>query len=61
MKYQGKTPLNYQYMFNKNDGQEGKINLFWDGYQWEGGGHKERGNEGEYGGCILYLYMQIEE
>jgi hypothetical protein len=26
-----------------------------------GGGHKERGNEGEYGGSILYSYMKIEE
>jgi hypothetical protein len=24
------------------------------------GGHKERVNEGEYGRCILYLYMKIE-
>jgi hypothetical protein len=22
-----------------------------------GGGHKERDNEGEYGGCVLYQYM----
>jgi hypothetical protein len=25
------------------------------------GGHKERGNEDEYGGNILYPYMKIEE
>jgi hypothetical protein len=32
------------------------------GYQWkEGGGHKDRWNEGEYGGCILYTYMKIEQ
>jgi hypothetical protein len=30
-------------------------------YQWEVGGPNERGNEGEYGGCILYPYMKIEE
>jgi hypothetical protein len=24
-------------------------------------GHKERGNESVYGGCILYPYMKIEE
>jgi hypothetical protein len=30
-------------------------------YQWEVGGHKERGSEGEYGGCILYPYMKVEE
>jgi hypothetical protein len=23
------------------------------GYQWEVDGHKERGNEGEYGRCVL--------
>jgi hypothetical protein len=30
----------------------------------EVGGHKERVNEvneGDYGGCILYSYMKIEE
>jgi hypothetical protein len=26
-----------------------------------GVGHKERGNEGVYGRCVLYLYMKIEE
>jgi hypothetical protein len=30
------------------------------GCQWDRGGHKERVNEGEYGGCILYSYMKIE-
>jgi hypothetical protein len=25
------------------------------------GEHKERVNEGEYGRCILYLYMKVEE
>jgi hypothetical protein len=25
------------------------------------GGHKERGNEGKYGGCILNPYMKVEE
>jgi hypothetical protein len=25
------------------------------------GGYKERINEGEYGGCILYSYMKIEK
>jgi hypothetical protein len=32
-----------------------------DGYLWEGVGHKERGNEGVYGRCILYPYMKIEK
>jgi hypothetical protein len=27
------------------------------GYQWEGGGHNERGSEGEYDGNILYTCM----
>jgi hypothetical protein len=30
-------------------------------YLWEGDRHKERVNEGEHGGCILYSYMKIEE
>jgi hypothetical protein len=25
------------------------------------GRHKEKMNEGEYGGCILYSYLKIEE
>jgi hypothetical protein len=32
------------------------------GYQWQGGGgHKQRVDECEYSGCILYSYMKIEE
>jgi hypothetical protein len=31
------------------------------GYQCEESGHKERVKEAKYGGCILYLYMKIEE
>jgi hypothetical protein len=31
------------------------------GYQWEGSGHKERVNEYEYGGFILYSNMKIRE
>jgi hypothetical protein len=27
------------------------------GHQWEGGGYKEGGLEGEYGGNILYIYV----
>jgi hypothetical protein len=44
----------------KNEGQEGKINLFRGRVQWERSGHKERGNEGEFGGCILYQYKKIK-
>jgi hypothetical protein len=43
------------YTFLKNEGQEGKTGLF---CLWEsvvGSGHKERLNESEYGGCILYV------
>jgi hypothetical protein len=27
----------------------------------EGGRHKEKVDEGEYGGCILYSYIKTEE
>jgi hypothetical protein len=27
-------------------------------YLWEGGGHKERVNEGEYGGYSLHSYIR---
>jgi hypothetical protein len=33
----------------------------WGGYQWEADGHKEKGDEGERGGYILYPQMKIEE
>jgi hypothetical protein len=39
----------------------GKINLCWRDYQWEGSGHKERGDEGIYSGCVFYSYMEIVE
>jgi hypothetical protein len=29
LKYQGKTLLDHQYTFFKNEGQEGKMGLFW--------------------------------
>jgi hypothetical protein len=35
--------------------------LFWEWIPVGGGGHKKRVNEGEYGGCIFYLYIKIEE
>jgi hypothetical protein len=42
---------------------EGKIGLSRSGggYQWEVCRYKEKVNEGEYGGCILYPCMKIEE
>jgi hypothetical protein len=60
MKCQEKTPLDYQYTLKKNEGLEGKTGLFW---RWVtmGRENKERGNESEYGGCILYSYMKIEQ
>jgi hypothetical protein len=36
----------------QNDGREGKTGLFLSWVPVEGGGHKERVNEGEYGGCV---------
>jgi hypothetical protein len=40
----------------------GKKEVFSGGeYQGEVGGHKERGNEDEYGGYVLYPYIKIEE
>jgi hypothetical protein len=38
-----------------------KINLFQGWVSVGGGGHKERWNEGAYGGYVLYPYMKIEE
>jgi hypothetical protein len=32
-----------------------------EGDQWEGGGDKERGSEGEYGGNILHTCMKMEK
>jgi hypothetical protein len=61
LKYQGETPLDYQYILNLKKMKGRRKQIFSrDGCQWEGGVHKERGNEGEYG-CIFYPYMKIEE
>jgi hypothetical protein len=65
LKYQGETPFDYQYTLNlkkeKKEERERKRSLFWGWIPVGGGGHKERQNEGEYGGCILHPYMEIEE
>jgi hypothetical protein len=47
----------------KNEEQEVKQVLPRGAFQWEEGenGHKESVNKGEYGGCILYSYVKIEE
>jgi hypothetical protein len=31
------------------------------GNQWEGEGKTEWVKDGEYGGCVLYLFMKIEQ
>jgi hypothetical protein len=31
------------------------------GYQWEGGGNKERVTEGEYGGNTMYSCIKLEK
>jgi hypothetical protein len=51
----------YIFYTKKNEGEEGKIGLFWECVPVGDGGHKERVNEGEYSRCILYSYMKIEE
>jgi hypothetical protein len=58
-----KTPwtINIHLVFLKNEGQEGKTNLFWGWVTVGDGGHKEMGNKGVFGGCGLYPYMKIEE
>jgi hypothetical protein len=38
------------------NGREVKQVLSGDGYQWEGGEHKERVKEGEYGASIIFMY-----
>jgi hypothetical protein len=42
-------------------GRRKKINLFPVSVPVGGSGRKERGNKGEYGGCVLYSYVKIEE
>jgi hypothetical protein len=62
LKYQGKAPLDYQYIINyKNEGKEAKINPSCGWVPVGGGRHKERGNVGAYDRCVLYPYMKTEE
>jgi hypothetical protein len=56
LKYQGKSPLNYQYAE-----QESKTDPIQGRYQGEGGGHKKMVIKSEQGGCILYSCMKIEQ
>jgi hypothetical protein len=39
------------------ENKKAKQVLFGELVPWEGGGYKERGQEGEYGGNILYSCM----
>jgi hypothetical protein len=41
-------------------GRRGKLVFSRGGYKWQEGEYKERVNEGEHSGCILYPYMKIE-
>jgi hypothetical protein len=45
--------LDYQYTVLKNEGQEGKIGLFWGWVPVRGGRHKERGLR-----CIWWMYFE---
>jgi hypothetical protein len=61
LKYQGKSLLTINIHLKKmNSRRENQVQGW---VSVGGGGHKERGNEGEYGVCILHLhsYMNTEE
>jgi hypothetical protein len=47
--------------FFVNEGQEGKTNSVQGLHQWEGGEHKERMKEGEYGGNTTYSCIKMEQ
>jgi hypothetical protein len=49
MPRQNPLGLSIYTFFFKNEGQEGKQFFSGGGYLWEGGRHKRRVNEGEYG------------
>jgi hypothetical protein len=59
--YLNSLPRLLSFIPPKNEGQEGKIILFLEWVPMWGDGHKERGNEGICGGCVLYTYMKIKE
>jgi hypothetical protein len=55
-------PLSFTVTFSEGPSTKGENKSFLGrGCQWEGGRHKERGNEGVYGECVLNPYMKIEE
>jgi hypothetical protein len=49
------------HLIKENEGQEGKINFFWEWVPVGGYGHKERGKESVYCGYILYPYIKMVE
>jgi hypothetical protein len=53
--------INLFIFFYKNEGQEGKVNHFWELVPLERGWPKERVGEGVYNGSILYPCMEIEK
>jgi hypothetical protein len=62
LKHHSETPLYYQYTHTQEkEGNEGKTGLFWAWVPVGRDGHKERVNGGEYGECILYSYMKIDD
>jgi hypothetical protein len=62
LKYQGKTPLGYHYIFNFRKCRiGGKIKLFWGLVSVGVGGPKGRRNEVVYGEYVLYPCMKTEE
>jgi hypothetical protein len=61
LKYQDNLALDYQYTLNQETCRaKGKIKYFLREMYSGTKVHEERGNEGDYGGCILYPYMKIE-
>jgi hypothetical protein len=54
LKCQGEISLGYQYTLKKYEGHEGKTSFLWGWILMRGGRHKERVNDSDYCGCILY-------
>jgi hypothetical protein len=54
-------PLYNQYTLEKMKDRKIKQVLSWVGYQWDGGGHEKSVKENNYGRCILYSCMKIEQ
>jgi hypothetical protein len=59
LKYQGKTPLDYQCTLIKNEGQEGKISLFWGGVIIVGDAWAQ--GKGEWGWIWRMYFLPIYE